>query len=62
MFRIPLPQLLNVTACSYSFGSGWKLLKNSLPQMFKSPPPLLPLRDLPSPHLVLVVHGIGPQV
>jgi hypothetical protein len=62
MFRTPLPQLLNSTSASLSFVGGWKLLKNSLPQIFTTPPPLHPLRDLPSPHLVLVVHGIGPQV
>ena len=47
--------------------AAWHLLKNSLPHLFSSLPTPSSESDLnpppsPSPNLVLVVHGIGPQV
>jgi hypothetical protein len=47
--------------------AAWHLIKNSLPHLFSSQPSPSSESDLnpppsPSPNLVLVVHGIGPQV
>jgi hypothetical protein len=63
MLRTPLSYLSSTSfsAC-FSFGGGWKHLKNSIPTLFSTPPRPPSLPNHPSPNLVLVVHGIGPQV
>jgi hypothetical protein len=63
MLRMPLSYLFSTSfsAC-LSFGGGWKHLKNSIPTLFSTPPRPPSPPNHPSPNLVLVVHGIGPQV
>jgi hypothetical protein len=53
----------SISAC-LSVSAGWELFKKTLPQLFSiSSPPLSNHQGtLQPPNLVLVVHGIGPQV